>query len=118
MINCTTLYGKNILIPRNKLIFRPGAYALILNGGEILMVNNRSTGKYFFPGGGVNLGEKIEEAIRREVWEEVGIEIEIGKLLYFKESFFITILWMKRIIVFRIFLFANRKPLLSKARIK
>lgn len=88
MIKCETLYGKTKLIPREKLIFRPGAYALILKGDEILMVDNRSTGKYFFPGGGVSLGEKIEDALRREVREEVGIEIEIEKFLHFKESFF------------------------------
>lgn len=88
MIECTTLYGKKKLISKEKLIFRPAAYAIILNRDKVLIVDTRTTRKYFFPGGGVNIGEKIEDALRREVREEVGIEVEVKKFLYFKESFF------------------------------
>lgn len=88
LIECTTLHGDKKMIPANKLVFRPAGYAVIIDNGKILLCNTKSTGKYWFPGGGVELGEKIEDAIKREVREETGIEIEIKKFLTFQEIFF------------------------------
>ena len=88
MIECTTLFGKKKLISKKQLQFRLAAYAIIINDRKILLLDTRSTGKLFLPGGGVNIGEKVEDALKREVREEVGIEIEIRKFLKFKESFF------------------------------
>jgi len=34
-------------------------------------------GKWICPGGRLNLGESIEQGIRREVWEETGLEISL-----------------------------------------
>lgn len=38
-------------------------------------------GLWTFPGGFVDLGESVEEAARRELDEELGIEIELGPLV-------------------------------------
>jgi mutator protein MutT len=76
------------MIPKEKLVFRSSGYAVVVHEGKVLLCNTKSTGKYWFPGGGVVLGEKLEEAIKREVREETGIEIEIEKFLTFKEVFF------------------------------
>jgi nucleoside triphosphatase len=88
VIECESIYGYKKLIPKDKLFFRPSAYGILVNDGKILLVKTRSTGKYFFPGGAVELGERIEEALKREVIEETGLEIEIEHLFHFKEVFF------------------------------
>lgn len=88
MIECTTLYGLKKSIPTDKLFFRPAAYAIVIKDDEVLLVNTRSTGKYSLPGGGVELGEKIEDALKREVKEETGLEIDVGRFVRFKEDFF------------------------------
>lgn len=88
MIKCNSIKGGTVLIPKEKLIFRPSAYAVIINDGKILMLNIKSNGKLFFPGGGLEIGETIFEALKREVKEEVGLEVEIEKMIYFKEQFF------------------------------
>ena len=77
LIECTTLYGDKRMISNDKLIFRPAGYAIVIDDGKVLLCNTKSTGKYWFPGGAVDLGEKLEDAIKREVLEETGIEIKV-----------------------------------------
>lgn len=43
-------------------------------------------GQWALPGGGVEPGERIEEALRREVREELGIELASAAPLIFKDA--------------------------------
>jgi len=88
MIEAVSLYGKKIKIPKGKFKIRVSVYGIIINDGEILLINTKSTGKFYFPGGGVEIGEKIEEALKRELHEETGIRIEIEEFITFTEVFF------------------------------
>jgi 8-oxo-dGTP pyrophosphatase MutT (NUDIX family) len=87
-IRCQSIFGNFVDIPREKLTFRPSVYALIVQAGKSLMLINACNGKYTFPGGGVEIGETLEQALRREMYEETGLSIEIGPLLTVRESFF------------------------------
>lgn len=58
--------------------------AIIEDKGKVLLVKRRKEpfkGYWSLPGGYVEYGESVEEALRREVKEEVGIDIEIDRLL-------------------------------------
>ncbi len=46
---------------------------------EVLMVKTYNAG-WVFPGGQVEEGENLIEALKREIWEESGIEVETGEL--------------------------------------
>lgn len=46
---------------------------------EILMVNTYNA-KWVFPGGQVEVGENLIDAVKREIWEESGIEVEVGEV--------------------------------------
>jgi 8-oxo-dGTP pyrophosphatase MutT (NUDIX family) len=87
-IECITVTGEIISIPCEQLIFRPAAYALVISGREILLLRMKATGKYHLPGGGVEIGERVEEALLREVLEETGISIDVGRMVDVEELFF------------------------------
>ncbi len=88
MIECTSLYGEKVMVPVSKLTLRPAAYGFVVNDGKLLVVQMKHTGKFWFPGGGLDKGETLEECVKREVWEETGIQVDVGELLHFKEIFF------------------------------
>lgn len=94
-IECTALHGEKKMVPVEELIFRPAAYAIIVHENKILLVNTRSTNKLFFPGGAIEKGETPEQALKREVLEEAGIEIQITKLFKVHTSFFYYDPWNK-----------------------
>lgn len=57
-----------------------GVGALILRGDEILLIKrgiDPGKGLWSIPGGLVEVGETVREAIKREVLEETGLEIEV-----------------------------------------
>ncbi|MFP3545450.1 NUDIX hydrolase [Rhizobium sp. SIMBA_035] len=41
-----------------------------------------------FPGGRAEIGETSEETLRREMVEELGVTVEVGRLLWIVENFF------------------------------
>lgn len=56
-----------------------GAGIVINDNDEILMVNTYDYG-WVFPGGQVEVGENVIDAVKREVMEESGVDIEVGEL--------------------------------------
>jgi 8-oxo-dGTP diphosphatase len=59
---------------------RVGVGAVILDRDRVLLVKRGqppSQGKWSIPGGLVHLGERIEDALRREVQEECGVEVRL-----------------------------------------
>ncbi|MCL2440213.1 MAG: NUDIX domain-containing protein [Treponema sp.] len=66
---------KKLLDFNNNIIFRKAVRAIILKDNKILMVFLGKTKEYKFPGGGVEENENPEEALKREVMEEVGYTV-------------------------------------------
>ena len=58
--------------------------AIIRRDGKFLMIRGTRRGKseFSFPGGLVDEGETLEQALAREVLEETGYEIRVGKPFY------------------------------------
>ena len=57
--------------------------AIILHQDRIVLIKRDkepSKGRWTFPGGAVELGESLEDAVRREVLEETGLHVELGEV--------------------------------------
>ncbi len=61
--------------------FRIGVFAVILEDGKVLLGRRRDIDWWNLPGGGMEPGETVDEALRREVREETGLEVGIERLV-------------------------------------
>ena len=64
--------------------------ALVVNEkGEVLIVSSSKwKNKHTVPGGHIELGERAEDAIKREVKEETGLDVEPVKLLLVQQAIY------------------------------
>ncbi len=58
------------------------ARAVVVNDGKVLILFNPKTNAYTVPGGGVDEGETVEQAVKREALEESGYEVEPVKKIW------------------------------------
>ncbi|MDD2766353.1 MAG: NUDIX hydrolase [Candidatus Moranbacteria bacterium] len=64
------------------------AEAYIVNDGAVLLRLHEKYNFWIAPGGHVDPGEDINQAVLREVWEEVGLKVElIGPSTWTKQDF-------------------------------
>lgn len=80
----------------------PTCGALIFNpeGKIFLMKSYKWKDKYVIPGGHVELGEKIEDSLKREIKEETGLDIYGIEFICFQEFIFDKAFWKKKHFIF------------------
>ena len=62
--------------------------AILLDKDRILAMHDERSPYFYLPGGRVRMGERAEDAVLREVQEELGIEAKILRPLWLSQSFF------------------------------
>jgi 8-oxo-dGTP diphosphatase len=60
---------------------RPAAYAVVVLEGHALLSRVTGHGVWTLPGGGIDHGEHPDDAVRRETFEETGLELTSAQLL-------------------------------------
>lgn len=88
----------------------PTVGALIVNKeGKILLAKSHKWfDKYTLPGGHIEVGETMKEAVAREVREEVGLDVEVAEFLLMQEAIFAEEFWKKKHFIFFDFLCRSR----------
>ena len=70
----------------NKFNYR--VCGILLHEHKILAMQDARSPYYYLPGGRVKLGETAEEAVQRELKEELGISVKIQRPLWLNQAFF------------------------------
>lgn len=68
-------------LPFSSAPFRIGVYALIFEHERVLLAHRRDIDWWNLPGGGMEVGETVDEALCREVREETGLDVAVERLV-------------------------------------
>jgi ADP-ribose pyrophosphatase YjhB (NUDIX family) len=80
----------DVKIKQSGYNFKYRVAGLIVNGDKILTCEIMNNGFLCLPGGHCHIGEDSITAILREIYEEVGVQVEIVQLKCLIENFFKT----------------------------
>lgn len=81
-VNIPDLHGEFREVNLKDLIIRPTVYGFIIHEGKFVSWISHISNTYTLPGGRIEIGESTSVALQRESREELGLEIEVGNLLY------------------------------------
>ena len=81
--------SENIKFKANRQGIRLATRAVIVRDSAILLVafDDENGFHYNLPGGGIEPGERLYDAVRREAREETAAEVEVKELLFIYECF-------------------------------
>jgi 8-oxo-dGTP diphosphatase len=92
--------------PQDISVPRVGVAAVIVSAGRVVLVQRcrpPAGGQWAFPGGRLNAGESMRDAVRREVLEETGLRVEPQGVLEAVERIgegqhWIVVVWNARLV--------------------
>lgn len=78
-------YGNIHEFEESELIDRVSAYGISIKDEKLLLVQDKISKCWEFPGGGLEAGESIEVGMQREIMEETGLKIDPSKIKFFSK---------------------------------
>lgn len=82
--------ARDMTVPCGEGLVNIRVGAIIMKDGKFLMVGNPSFDYLYSVGGRIHFGETAEQAVVREVYEETGTRLEIDRLGFVHENYFIS----------------------------
>jgi len=77
-----------VAFDREKARFNFRVAGVAIHDGHVLLDRNSRNTYWVFPGGHPDMMETMSDALRREVQEEIGADVEVVRLLWVMENFF------------------------------
>lgn len=77
-----------ITFDRENIRFSYRIAGVAIREGKVLVQQPEKGGYYFLPGGRAELQEPATETLRREMQEELHVDVTVGRLLWVVENFF------------------------------
>ena len=81
--------SSDMCVPCDNGIINIRVGAIIMKDGRILMAKNERADYFYSVGGRIKFGETAEEAVIREVFEETGVKMQVDRLGFIHENYFI-----------------------------
>ena len=78
--------------------------AMIISGNKILAMRDERSPYFYLPGGRVAMGETAEQAVVREVQEELGVTPKIARPLWLNQAF-LQKMWIASVTTNCVFIF-------------
>jgi ADP-ribose pyrophosphatase YjhB (NUDIX family) len=75
-------------LAQDDMLFHVRIAAVCVHDGHVLLQGSGNAGFWILPGGHCELLEPTDETVRREMREEFGVDVEVGRLLWIVENFF------------------------------
>ena len=99
---CRQCTGQNGIVVAKQHYPEPTVGALIFDpeGNLFLMRSHKWHDNYVVPGGHIELGERMEDALKREVKEETGLDIYDIELLCIQEFIYDDTFWERKHFIF------------------
>lgn len=78
----------NLCFKNENNCFQYRVGAIIIHNNKLLLATNSNVDFYFTVGGRVQFGESSVEALKREIFEEIKINLDIEGLAFISENFY------------------------------
>ena len=78
----------DISFNQEKRKFNYRVCAMIISENRLLAMHDERSPYFYLPGGRVKMGETAEQAVVREIWEELGVTLKIARPLWLNQAFF------------------------------
>jgi len=67
---------------------RAGVYGIVIHDSKILLIPERTRELFALPGGTMKVGEDFGDTLVREIKEETGVNVKVGRLVDVKTNIF------------------------------
>ena len=84
---CRNKDGEEKEVLASELKFRPSVYGILIEHNKVLL--SKQWDGYDFPGGGVEIYETMEEALKREFLEETGLKVRVRQIIHGETSMYL-----------------------------
>ena len=77
-----------LVIKRKDARFTVRAAGVCVRDDHVLLQTEARLDFWVLPGGRCEMGERTSDTVQREMWEETGLEVTVGNLLWVMENFY------------------------------